>query len=111
MGYFAEIDNGKVIQVAVFDGSISECVEFFGSGTWEALAHKSEAGIGYDKDEEHDTFVPPKPYPSWQINDTYNGWNPPAKSTTLITDGTRQQEKKNPLMEKYMTGLKLLNNG
>tara|TARA_R100000008_G_scaffold86679_1_gene80841 strand:+ start:7797 stop:8105 length:309 start_codon:yes stop_codon:yes gene_type:complete len=78
MGYFAEIDNGKVIQVVVFDGSVSECVEFFGGGTWEVLAHKSEAGIGYDKDEEHDTFVPPKPYPSWQINDTYNGWKPPA---------------------------------
>ena len=31
---------------------------------------KNHAGIGYTYDEDRDAFIPPKPYPSWTLNET-----------------------------------------
>jgi hypothetical protein len=31
---------------------------------------KNYAGIGYTYDSERDAFIPPKPYPSWLLNET-----------------------------------------
>lgn len=36
------------------------------------------AGIGYIYDENHDAFIPPKPYSSWSLDTTTFEWNPPV---------------------------------
>ena len=39
---------------------------------------KNHAGIGYTYDEDRDAFIPPKPFPSWTLNETTCLWDPPV---------------------------------
>jgi len=39
---------------------------------------KNFAGIGYTYDEDRDAFIPPRPYPSWTLNETTCLWDPPV---------------------------------
>ena len=45
---------------------------------------KNFAGIGFTYDEDRDAFIPPKPYPSWTLNENTCMWEAP---TTYPTDG------------------------
>lgn len=62
---------------------------------------KNYAGIGYTYDEQRDAFTPPKPYPSWILNefsclwespvpypndDTMYTWNEESQTWDLIND-------------------------
>ena len=38
---------------------------------------KNYAGIGYTYNERLDAFIPPKPYPSWLLNETTAQWESP----------------------------------
>jgi hypothetical protein len=38
---------------------------------------KNYAGIGYYYDSDRDAFIPPKPFPSWQLNEETCLWEPP----------------------------------
>jgi hypothetical protein len=39
---------------------------------------KNYAGIGYSYDLERDAFVPPKPYPSWTLDEATCLWKAPV---------------------------------
>jgi len=39
---------------------------------------KNHAGIGYSYDEVRDAFIPPKPYPSWTLNEDSCQWDSPV---------------------------------
>jgi hypothetical protein len=39
---------------------------------------KNYAGIGYTWDEGRDAFIPPKPYPSWVLNEDSCLWEAPV---------------------------------
>jgi hypothetical protein len=39
---------------------------------------KNYAGIGYTYDPQRDAFIPPKPYPSWILNDFSCLWEAPV---------------------------------
>ena len=39
---------------------------------------KNYAGIGYTYDPERDTFIPPKPYDSWILNEETCWWESPV---------------------------------
>ena len=39
---------------------------------------KNFAGIGYQYDDIRDAFIPPKPYPSWVLNETTCLWEAPV---------------------------------
>lgn len=39
---------------------------------------KNYAGIGYSYDPQLDAFIPPKPFPSWQLNESTCFWEPPV---------------------------------
>jgi hypothetical protein len=39
---------------------------------------KNFAGIGYTYDTERDSFIPPKPFASWLLNDQSCLWQPPV---------------------------------
>ena len=40
---------------------------------------KNYAGIGFTYDEMRDAFIPPKPFPSWILNEESCTWNAPVE--------------------------------
>jgi hypothetical protein len=108
MAHFAEIDeNNIVLRVLVVDDSQeSNGQEFLATtlglgGTWIKTSYntsggvhnnggtplrKNYAGIGYSYDSGRDAFIPPKPYPSWVLNETSCLWEAPV---AMPTDGAR----------------------
>jgi len=43
---------------------------------------KNYAGVGYLYDEMRDAFIPPKPYPSWSLNEQTCLWDAPIPYPT-----------------------------
>ena len=107
MAHFAEINAlKKVVRVLAVDnndtldnnGNEDETVgaeylsKEFG-GTWIRTSYntargdhqlggtpfrKNYAGIGYTYDETRNAFIPPKPYPSWTLNESTCSWEAPV---------------------------------
>ena len=122
MAHFAEVDeNNIVLRVLVVDDSQeSNGQEFLATtlglgGTWIKTSYntlggvhtkggtplrKNYAGIGYTYDSVRDAFIPPKPYPSWVLNEescVYEApvarptegqytWNEETTSWDLVTE-------------------------
>lgn len=97
MAHFAELDaNNVVLRVIVVGNADTSdangvekehigaafCEKLFG-GTWKQTSYngnmrKRYAGIGYTYSAELDAFVPPKPFPSWTLNNTTAEWEAPV---------------------------------
>jgi hypothetical protein len=98
MAHFAELDNNNtVLRVIVvhnnelLDSTGQEqeskgkefCFNLFGGFNWvqtsySASFRKNFAGIGYTYNSALDAFIPPKPFPSWTLNDQTAQWEPPV---------------------------------
>ena len=95
MSYFAQIDNGKVVQVISADQTFVDTQE----GFWLQTSYNTRGGIHYDingqvdsghalranyagigdtYDQANDVFYAPKPYPSWTISAPTWIWQPPT---------------------------------
>ena len=83
--YWAQIDNGVVVQTSVSDSLdfgddwLSENV----GGTWieywkDGGERKNPAGIGFTYDVERDAFIPPKPFESWVLDEDTCLWEAPV---------------------------------
>lgn len=46
--------------------------------SYNSNIRKRFAGVGYIYNDRLDAFVPPKPYPSWVLNDEIADWEPPV---------------------------------
>jgi hypothetical protein len=90
MKYFAEIDNNNIVtRVCVFNDSIQneeeakQITPLFQNGIkWietslDGSIRKNSAGIGYIYDENRDSFISPKPFNSWILNETTCKWEAP----------------------------------
>jgi hypothetical protein len=97
MAHFAEIgENNTVLRVIVVDNKdikdtfgveqeeigIAFCRKLLG-GTWRQTSYnasfrKHYAGVGYTYDSVRDAFLPPKPYPSWVLNEETCLWEAPV---------------------------------
>lgn len=97
MAHFAEIDSNGVVQRVIVvankdtadaNGNEAEsigvafCQKLFG-GNWKQTSYngnirKNYAGIGYTYNAGIDAFVPPKPYPSWVLNNDTAQWEAPV---------------------------------
>lgn len=97
MAHFAKIDENNVVtQVIVVANKdtadvygvenesigIAFCERLFG-GTWKQTSYngnirKNYAGIGYAYNADIDAFVPPKPFPSWVLNNDTAQWEAPV---------------------------------
>jgi len=97
MAHFAQIDGNNVVtQVIVVankdtadaNGVEKEyigaafCEKLFG-GIWKQTSYngtirKNYAGIGYTYNADIDAFVPPKPFPSWVLNNDTAQWEAPV---------------------------------
>jgi hypothetical protein len=107
MAHFAKLDeNNVVLEVAVInniemlaaDGSESEMmgVAFLirwsgGYSNWKQTSYnrrirKNYAGVGYTYDSVRDAFIPPKPFPSWVLNEDTCQWGAPV---AMPADGQR----------------------
>lgn len=96
MAHFAELDSNNVVLrvVVVSNKDTSDangvekeyigaafCERLFG-GNWKQTSYngnfrKNYAGIGYTYDVVRDAFIPPKPFPSWILDESTAQWQPP----------------------------------
>jgi hypothetical protein len=87
MAHFAKLDdNNVVLQVIVVADEHEQngeqwCHEFAG-GRWKQTSRsgricKNFAGKGFSYDEQRDAFIPPRPFPSWTLNEETCQWQPP----------------------------------
>ncbi len=88
MAHFAEIDENNIIKrVLVIDNEHEAngaewCADFFG-GVWVQTSYngnirKNFAGAGFTYNEILDSFIPPRPFPSWVLDEVVCQWNPPT---------------------------------
>ena len=97
MAHYARLDENNVVtQVIVVDNKdcadasgvekeyigAAFCERLFG-GTWKQTSYngnmrKNYAGIGYTYNADIDAFVPPKPFPSWVLDNDTAQWNAPV---------------------------------
>ena len=85
MAHYAKIEDDIVTQVIVAEQEYIDTKE----GTWiqtsyDGSSRKNYAGIGYTYDSSRDAFIPPKPYPSWVLNEDTCNWEAPV---TIPDDG------------------------
>lgn len=99
MAHFAKVLNGIVQQVIVADPEFFETFVDSSPGQWIQTSYntrggvhyaenglpdggvplrKNFAGVGFSYDAERDAFIPPKPYPSWVLNDATCLWEAPV---------------------------------
>ena len=88
MAHFAQIDSSNIVQRVIVVPDSEEangaawCANLLG-GTWVQTSYnrrirKNYAGIGFTYDATRDAFIPPKPYPSWVLNEATCRWEAPV---------------------------------
>lgn len=88
MAHFAEINASNIVQRVIVVPNFEEangaawCANLLG-GTWvqtsyNATIRKNFAGIGFTFDSVRNAFIPPKPYPSWVLNESTCRWDSPV---------------------------------
>jgi hypothetical protein len=102
MSYYAKVRDGIVVNVIRADESFFQTFVDDSPGEWLQTSYntrggihylpdsdtpspdqskalrKNYAGIGYTYDFSRDAFIPPKPYPSWVLDDFSCTWIPPV---------------------------------
>lgn len=99
MSHFAKIEDGIVTQVIVVEQDVIDTGLFGDPSQWVQTSYntrggvhitggtplrKNYAGIGFTYDATRDAFIPPKPFPSWVLNETTCLWDAPV---AIPTDG------------------------
>jgi len=99
MAHWAKVNNGIVERVIVAEAEYFDTFIDSSPGTWLQTSYntvagvhtlggtplrKNFAGIGFTYDSQRDAFIPPKPYPSWILNEDTCRYDPP---TPRPTDG------------------------
>ena len=97
MSHFAKVVDGKVTQVIVAEPEFFQTFVDSSPGEWIQTSYnthggqhrnggtplrKNYAGIGYSYDRTKDAFIPPKPYPSWILNEETCLWGAPTPMPT-----------------------------
>ena len=89
MAHFAKIDSNNIVtEVIVAEQDFINSGVVGDSFLWVQTSYNSNfrknfAKIGDTWDVTKNAFIPPKPYPSWTLNETTCQWEAPvAKSNT-----------------------------
>ena len=99
MSYFAKVIDNKVVKVIAAEQEFINIYDDGLGGEWIQTSYntfggkhydpetgleddkpplrKNYAGIGFTYDRENDAFIPPKPYPSFVLNETTFRYEPP----------------------------------
>ena len=83
MSHFAKLENNVVTQVIVAEQDFINSGQVGDSFLWVQTSYngnfrKNYAGVGYTYDRIRDAFIPPKPYPSWLLNEDTCLWDAPV---------------------------------
>jgi hypothetical protein len=106
VAHFAEVTDGVVTQVIVAEQDFIDSLE--NSGSWVQTSYntrggkhydpetgeedngtplrKNYAGIGFTYDVDRDAFIPPKPFPSWNLNEATCWWEAPITQPELTQE-------------------------
>ena len=90
MAHFAKLDKNNIVEnVIVAEQDFINSGQVGDSFLWVQTSYngnfrKNYAGVGYTYDKTRDAFIPPKPYPSWVLDEATCLWNAP---TPMPTDG------------------------
>ena len=97
MGHFAKVVNGTVTQVIVAEPEFFDTFVDSSPGEWIQTSYntyggvhklggtplrKNYAGMGYAYDKTKDAFIPPKPFPSWTLDEDTCLWSCPVAYPT-----------------------------
>lgn len=97
MGHFAKVVSGTVTQVIVAEPEFFDTFVDSSPGEWIQTSYntyggvhklggtplrKNYAGAGYTYDKTKDAFIPPKPFPSWTLDEDTCLWNCPVAYPT-----------------------------
>lgn len=97
MAHFAHITNGTVDQVIVAEQDFIDSGAVGNPSEWVQTSYntyggvhklggtplrKNYAGIGFTYDSVRDAFIPPQPYPSWNLNENTCLWEAPIPYPT-----------------------------
>ena len=92
MAHFAKVKDGIVMKVIVAEQEFVDTYVDNEPGIWVQTSYntkggvhllggtplrKNYAGIGFTYDRERDAFIPPKPFPSWTLNEETCLWEAP----------------------------------
>ena len=96
MSHYAKVLDGKVIQVIVAEAEFFDTFVDSSPGEWIQTSYNTQgnqhllggtplrgnyAGIGFTYDRQNDVFYPPKPFPSWVLNESTWLWDAPVPYT------------------------------
>lgn len=99
MSHFAKVENGVVTSVIVAEQDFIDSGAVGDPSQWVQTSYntyggvhsaggtplrKNYAGIGFTYDAQRDAFIPPKPFPSWVLNEQTCLWSAPMP---MPTDG------------------------
>jgi hypothetical protein len=97
MAHFAKVKDGIVTNVIVAEQEFIDNLIDHERGKWVQTSYnthggvhslggtplrKNFAGIGYTYDQIRDAFIPPKPYPSFILNEDTCHWEAPVAYPT-----------------------------
>jgi hypothetical protein len=91
MAHYAFLDEDNIVTEVIVGIDENELIEDLDPEIWygnfrnqvckrtsyNGNIRKNYAGIGYFYNEILDAFIPPKPYPSWILNEEICLWEPP----------------------------------
>ena len=115
MSHFAKVENGIVTEVLVIEQDVIDTGLFGDPALFMQTSYnthggqhpngtplrKNYAGVGYTYDSVRDAFIPPRPFPSWLLNEDtclwdapipypddgqMYSWDEPSQSWSLITE-------------------------
>jgi hypothetical protein len=96
MAHYAFLDENNIVTEVITGIHETELIEGLDTETWygnfrgqtckrtsyNGNIRKNYAGLGYSYDSQRDAFIPPKPYPSWQLNEITCLWESPTPKPT-----------------------------
>jgi len=115
MAHFAKLGTGNIVErVEVVSNDIATTeqagVDFLNNlyksrDVWKQTSYnnnirKNFAGIGFTYDQTRDAFIPPKPYPSWILNENTCRWKAPVDYPETYTQNLTD-EQGNPAKDRY----------
>lgn len=96
MAHYAFLDENNIVTEVITGIDETELIEGLHPEVWygnfrgqrcvrtsyNGNIRKNYAGIGYSYDDVRDAFIPPKPYPSWILNEETCNWEAPVSYPT-----------------------------
>jgi hypothetical protein len=92
IAHYAFLDENNIVTEVIVGIDETELIEGLDTETWygnfrgqtckrtsyNGNIRKNYAGIGYTYNSDRDAFIPPKPYPSWILNEDTCNWESPV---------------------------------